>query len=196
MPCCCTHTYTPVIFYKGTWAHTRLKQCVHCLTFKTVLFCNFTLPFPPFSLTVAQKQHTTMVNQGTLFPPYTYQEKTRKISSEWNRIKWVFQIFTRESFPCDVSCLDYYTTHVHTQVHIYIHTHKYIYREHGKGPPWHICRQFLARHEARQTQKSNNEKGDKEDWQFFPLLCRGKSLLEYVCVGICIVVCQRLLYAC
>lgn len=40
---------------------------------------------------------------------------------------------------------------------------------------------FLARHEARRAQESNNEKGDKEDWQVFfsPPFCGGeKSLLE------------------
>lgn len=50
---------------------------------------------------------------------------------------------------------------------------------------------FLARHEARRAQESNNEKGDKEDWQvfFLPPSVEGKKFIrEYICVGICIAV--------
>lgn len=68
----------------------------------------------------------------------------------------------------DASWLDSYSTY--TQVHVYVHTHQ--------QKPWqgaamtYFQAVSLARHEARQTQGSNNERGDKEDWQFFPLLCK------------------------
>ena len=50
--------------------------------------------------------------------------------------------------------------------------------EHVRGPARHICWQVLARHEARGTQESLNESGDKEDWQVFSVQRKKKSLLE------------------
>lgn len=102
--------------------------------------------------------------------------------------------------PPNAPYLDSSSTRVNTQVHTYT-----------RKPP-NICTETTARDchdifagnlwqdmKRDKHEESNNERGDKEDWQFFSPFCveeRKKVFREYVCVGICIIVCQRPLYAC
>ena len=92
---------------------------------------------------------------------------TGKLVQRETEKKVGFQAFTRESFPCakapkSILFRLFYSTHTCAYT-VLINTCESVARDLHDI----FAGSFLATHEARQTQASNNEKGDKEDWQFF-----------------------------